>query len=178
MCGGKRPRQSVWLRHRVYVFHFLFCAVALLNFTRPFFEVSESEGLDGVCVRLELPRGGAMSQPVTFRTLVRQLSDKRAYINTTERSSKHKCTRQIIYRDIIMYDSVLAMPIFVNWVTLGTIASLQLNCYIGPHNYNLKRTYNHRRQRFLPTFFYASDWLLPHWCPDWRRVVPACLSLG
>ena len=59
------------------------CAVALLKFTRPFFEVSESEGLDGVCVRLELPRGGAVSQPVTFRTLVRQLGDKRTYINMT-----------------------------------------------------------------------------------------------
>ena len=51
--------------------------VVLLNFTQPFYEVTESEGMGGVCVRLELPQGGAIRLPVSFRTHIRQLSDRR-----------------------------------------------------------------------------------------------------
>ena len=51
-----------------YLIHFyIIYTVVLLNFTRPFYAVTESEGLDEVCVRLELPRGGVIRRPVTFR---------------------------------------------------------------------------------------------------------------
>ena len=53
------------------------CTVVLLNFTRPFYMVTESEGLDEVCVRLELPRGRAIRRPVTFRAHILPLGGRR-----------------------------------------------------------------------------------------------------